>query len=47
MTVAATTGVTGMEPAWTGIDTGNDGLADKLVEIGVTNDEVGILPTLL
>ena len=46
MTVV-TTGVTDMEPAWTGIATGNEGLADNLVEIGVTNDEVGILPTLL
>lgn len=47
MTVATTTGVTGMKPAWTGIATENEGLADKLVEIGVTKDEVDILPTLL
>ena len=47
MTVAAATGVSGMEAAWTGIATGNDGLAEKLVEIGVTNDEIDKLPTLL
>lgn len=47
MTVAAATGETGMDPVWTGIATGNEGLAGKLVEIGVTNVEIDILPTLL